>query len=219
VLPDSFIPLAEARRLMLPIGHWVLRQALRQARQWREKGLPAVPVAINLSTLQFQSAGFVEDVERALAEQGAEGSLLELELTERMLMDDLDGLRQTLGRLKAMGVRIAIDDFGTGYTSLSHLKELPIDRLKIDRSFVKDLPHDRGSAAIAHAIIQMARSLGLRTVAEGVETVSQRDWVRDQGCDEIQGYLEALPMSADECEAWLRQRGAPGMRSALQKSE
>jgi diguanylate cyclase (GGDEF)-like protein/PAS domain S-box-containing protein len=213
VLPDSFIPLAESRRLMLPIGHWVLRQALRQARQWRERGLPAVPVAVNLSTLQFQGAGFVEDVERALAEQGAEGSLLELELTERMLMEDLEGLRRILGRLKAMGVRIAIDDFGTGYTSLSHLKELPIDRLKIDRSFIKDLPNDRGSAAIARAIIQMARSLGLRTVAEGVETEAQRDWVLAQGCDEIQGNLEALPMSADDCEVWLRRRGASGAPS------
>ena len=219
MLPDHFIPLAEARRLMLPIGHWVLRQALRQARQWREKGLPAVPVAINLSTLQFQSVGFVEDVERALAEQGAEGSLLELELTERMLMDDLSGLRQTLGRLKAMGVRIAIDDFGTGYTSLSHLKELPIDRLKIDRSFIKDLPNDRGSAAIARAIIQMARSLGLRTVAE-----ASRRRRSATGCAPRAATRSRATWRRDRCPPTTAKPGCasaarPACSPALQKSE
>ncbi len=204
--PDDFIPVAESRRLILPIGDWVLREALRQARRWRDDGLPALPVAVNLSTVQFQAAGFVESVQRVLAEEGVEGRLLELELTERMLMDDMPAVQQALRRLKAMGVRIAVDDFGTGYTSLVHLKNLPIDRLKIDRSFVKDLPADAGSAAIARAIIQMAHSLGMRTVAEGVETAAQRAWMQQQGCDELQGDLDARPMPAAEFGAWLRAR-------------
>lgn len=201
--PDDFIPVAEASRLMLPIGHWVLRQALRQARRWRALGLAELPVAVNLSSVQFHAGDFVDTVARVLAEEGADGTLLELELTERMLMDDLDTVRHTLRQLKALGVRIAVDDFGTGYTSLGHLKDLPIDRLKIDRSFVKDLPGDTGSAAIARAIIQMARSMDMRTVAEGVETEAQRDWMQDNGCEEMQGDLLARPMTADDLAAWL----------------
>jgi EAL domain-containing protein (putative c-di-GMP-specific phosphodiesterase class I) len=129
--------------------------------------------------------------------------MLELELTERMLMEDVSGVRVALLRLKALGVGIAVDDFGTGYTSLAHLKDLPLDRLKIDRSFVRDLPADRGSAAIARAIIQMGQSLGLQVVAEGVETAAQRDWALAQGCDAQQGFLDAAPMPAAQFEAWL----------------
>ena len=203
VSPNAFIPVAESRRLMLPIGHWVLHEALLEARRWRDAGLPAVPVAVNLSTMQFGAVGFVEGIERALAETGTDGSMLELELTERMLMDDLEQVRGALLRLKALGVRIAVDDFGTGYTSLGHLKNLPVDRLKIDRSFVKDLPADASSAAIARAIIQMAQSLGLRTLAEGVETEAQHAWMRDQGCDEVQGHWLAPPMAGSKLRAWL----------------
>jgi len=209
VEPDEFIPVAESRRLMLPIGQWVLREAARQASRWVAAGLGgAVPVAVNLSTMQFQAPDFVESIERVLAEEGARGEWLELELTERMLMDDLPVLRDALERLKRLGMRIAVDDFGTGYTSLAHLKDLPIDRLKIDRSFVKDLPADRGSAAIARAIIQMAHSLGMRTVAEGVETAAQHEWMRSQACDEVQGNFEAPPMPQAAFEAWLRARNA-----------
>jgi diguanylate cyclase (GGDEF)-like protein/PAS domain S-box-containing protein len=206
VPPDDFIPVAEARRLILPIGHWVLNEALRCAVHWQRLGLLNVPLAVNLSTLQFQAPGFVEGVQRALHEAGAQGAMLELELTERMLMDDVASVQAVLARLKALGLSISVDDFGTGYTSLAHLKDLPLDRLKIDRSFVHDLPGNRGSAAIARAIIQMGQSLGLQVVAEGVETVQQRDWVRDQGCDAQQGLLAAAPMPAGEFEAWLRLR-------------
>jgi diguanylate cyclase (GGDEF)-like protein/PAS domain S-box-containing protein len=208
VMPDAFIPLAESRRLMLPVGQWVLREALRQARHWRDEGLANVPMAVNLSTLQFQAAGFVEGIRQALADAGADGSLLELELTERMLMEDIGAVRAALVQLKALGVRIAVDDFGTGYTSLAHLKDLPIDRLKIDRSFVRDLPGDAGAAAIARAIIQMAMSLGLTTVAEGIETDAQCRWARSQGCDDVQGHVAAPPMDAAGLEAWLRSRRA-----------
>jgi EAL domain-containing protein (putative c-di-GMP-specific phosphodiesterase class I) len=204
--PDEFIPVAEARRLILPIGQWVLQEALRCAVRWHASGLARVPVAVNLSSLQFQAPGFVESVERALAEAGAGGGMLELELTERMLMDDVDLVRAALVRLQAFGVGIAVDDFGTGYTSLAHLKQLPINRLKIDRSFVTDLPHDTGSAAIARAIIQMGKSLGLQVVAEGVETEAQRDWVRAQGCDAQQGFFDGEPMGLVAFEAWLAGR-------------
>lgn len=207
---DEFIPLAEARRLILPIGSWVLHEALRCAVRWHRSGLAPVPVAVNVSTLQFQTPGFVESVEQALAATGASGPMLELELTERMLMEDVSAVRAALVRLKAMGVQIAIDDFGTGYTSLAHLKHLPIDRLKIDRSFVTDLPGDKGSAAIAHAIIQLGRSLGMQVLAEGVETAAQRDWVRQQRCDAQQGFLSGGPQSLAAFERWLETRAAPG---------
>ena len=207
VPPDEFIPVAEARRLILPIGRWVLQEALRCAVRWHANALARVPVSVNLSTLQFQAPGFVDSVERALAEAGASGHMLELELTERMLMDDVASVRAALQRLKALGVGIAIDDFGSGYTSLGLLKHLPIDRLKIDRSFVTDLPGDASSAAIAQAIIQLGKSLKLQVVAEGVETAAQRDWVRAHGCDAQQGFLEAgQPMGLAAFEAWLAQR-------------
>jgi EAL domain-containing protein (putative c-di-GMP-specific phosphodiesterase class I) len=208
--PDAFIPVAEARRLILPIGQWVLHEALRCAVRWHAAGLVQVPVAVNLSALQFQAPRFVETIEQALADSGATGSMLELELTERMLMEDVTTVRAALMRLKAIGVRIAIDDFGTGYTSLAHLKHLPIDRLKIDRSFVTDLPADSGSAAIARAIIQLGRSLRMQVLAEGVETAAQRDWMRAQGCDAQQGFLIGEPLSQAGFEAWLRARVTGG---------
>jgi diguanylate cyclase (GGDEF)-like protein/PAS domain S-box-containing protein len=206
--PDEFIPVAESRRLILPISQWVLRQALGYAVRWHGLNLARVPVAVNLSAPQFQAPGFVETVERALADAGASGPMLELELTEHMLMEDLGAVQVALARLKALGVGIAVDDFGTGYSSLGHLKDLPLDRLKIDRSFVQDLPHDAGATAIARAIVQMGRSLGLQVVAEGVENDAQRHWLREQGCDAQQGFFSGSPMAAPEFEAWLRRRSA-----------
>ncbi|MFN7726953.1 MAG: putative bifunctional diguanylate cyclase/phosphodiesterase [Rubrivivax sp.] len=206
--PNAFIPVAESRRLMLPIGQWALREALRQAARWRAQGLTDVPVAVNLSSLQFQAADFVPSVQALLQETGMPGSALELELTERMLMDDLRSVQALLQQLRGLGVAVSVDDFGTGYTSLARLKNLAVDRLKIDRSFVHDLPDNTGSAAIARAIIQMAHSLGLRTVAEGVETEAQRRWMHEQGCDEVQGHLAGRPMPAEAVEVWLRQRQA-----------
>ena len=150
-------------------------------------GLDVEPVAVNLSTVQFHSIGFVDAVAQALPQDGVAGGLLELELTERMLMDDLADVKQRLMRLKALGLRISVDDFGTGYSSLGHLKELPIDKVKIDRSFVHDLPDNRDSAAITRAIIQMGRSLGITVMAEGVETEAQSRFLSQLGCDELQG--------------------------------
>ena len=203
LLADAFIPLAEQRQLMLPIGQWVMAEAIRCALHWRDIGLTVAPVAINLSSVQFQSCGFVEAVAQVLPAAGIGTGLIELELTERMLMDDMASVKHRLVRLKALGFQISVDDFGTGYSSLGHLKELPIDKVKIDRSFVHDLPSNRDSAAITRAIIQMAGSLGLRVTAEGVETEAQRAFLADNGCDELQGLLISRPLPQDEFEAWV----------------
>ena len=208
--PDEFIPLAEQRRLILPIGAWVLEHALAAAVRWQVAGHAPVPVAVNLSTLQFQAAGFADAVEQALAAAGAEGSLLELELTERMLMADLAEVRAALERLRALGVTVTVDDFGSGYTSLAHLKELPLHRLKIDRSFISGLPADAGAMAISRAIVEMGHGLSLQVVAEGVETPAQHEAVRAMGCDGVQGYLVAVPMAEAALRQWMRGRGGGG---------
>jgi len=205
LLPDEFIPVAEQRRLMLPIGQWVLREAMRCARRWQAEGLH-LPIAVNLSNMQFQQCGFVEALAELLESERVQGAALELELTERMLMDDLAEVKAALGRIQAMGIRIAIDDFGTGYSSLGHLKELPIDRVKIDRSFVQDLPERRDACAITRAIVELGHSLGMSVVAEGVETVAQRDFLRELGCDEFQGLLLSEPLPEAELRAWARSR-------------
>ncbi|HUG25021.1 EAL domain-containing protein [Piscinibacter sp.] len=204
--PGEFIPVAEQQRLMLPIGQWVLREAARCAGRWHAMGLAVAPVAVNLSTMQFQSASFSDAVAQVLREEGVDGHLIEVELTERMLMDDLAEVGGKLEKLAELGIRVSVDDFGTGYSSLGHLKELPIDKMKIDRSFVKDLPGNRGSTAITRAIIQMARSLGITAIAEGVETEAQRSFLALNGCDELQGDLISKPLPAAEFEAWVRTR-------------
>jgi len=204
--PDAFIPLAEQRRLMLPIGQWVLRSAARAARRWRAHGLIDVPIAVNLSSMQFHAEGFVEAVAQVLREEKVPGAWLELELTERMLMDDLRQVKHTLEQLKAMGIRISVDDFGTGYSSLAHLKELPIDSMKIDRSFVHDLPRERGSTAIARAVMQMAQGLEITVIAEGVENDEQRRFLMAEGCDVLQGELISRPLNAADLAAWVTER-------------
>jgi diguanylate cyclase (GGDEF)-like protein/PAS domain S-box-containing protein len=206
LLPDAFIPVAEQQRLMLPIGQWVLREAAACAMRWRAQGLNLATVAVNLSSVQFQSIGFVDAVAQALPRDGIGDGLIELELTERMLMDDLPEVKWRLDRLKALGLRISIDDFGTGYSSLAHLKELPIDKLKIDRSFVRGLPGDHDSGAITRAIIQLGKSLGMAVLAEGVETDAQRAFLAEQGCDEVQGLLVSAPLSRRAFEDWLAAR-------------
>lgn len=210
VSPDDFIELAEQRRLMLGIGRWVLGEALRQARDWQAKGLLQARVGVNLSSMQFQGADVVAWIERALADTGAAPACLELELTERMIMDDLPDGRASLQALRRLGVHVALDDFGTGTTSLSQLKSLEVDRLKIDRSFVHDLPADAAAAAVAEAIIRLGLGLGLEVVAEGVETAAQWEWLAARGCTYVQGHLVAQPMAAARCEAWLRERAVRG---------
>ncbi|MBL8286766.1 MAG: EAL domain-containing protein [Rubrivivax sp.] len=204
--PDEFIPLAEARRLIVPIGAWVLRHALAAAVRWRDEFGRRFPVAVNLAMQQFQTPGFVDSVAEALHAAGADGSMLELEMTERVLIADLREVRAALERLAAMGVRLTVDDFGTGYTSLRHLKDLPLHRLKVDRTFVAGLPDDAGSVAVTRAITQMGHGLALQVVAEGVQSEAQREFVRGIGCDALQGVLLARPMPEAEMTAWLRRR-------------
>jgi len=194
--PSRFIPIAEETQLILPLGRWVLEQACRQIRLWQDAGYPVVPVAVNISSLQFVREGFSKEVAEILAHAGVMPSLLELELTESIVMKDFAESARQMKKLKKLGVRIAIDDFGTGYSSLSYLHRLPIDVLKIDRSFVEMIDQSEGTLPIIEAIISMAQVLGLRVVGEGVETLSQMEALCKGGCDILQGYLFSQPVSA-----------------------
>jgi diguanylate cyclase (GGDEF)-like protein/PAS domain S-box-containing protein len=199
--PDRFIPLAEETGLIVPIGEWVLRAACSQARDWMDAGVSGLRLAVNLSARQFLETGLEEMVARTLRQSKFTPDRLELEITESTAMDDVEATGKVLDALRRLGVRIAIDDFGTGHSSLSYLKNFPINTLKIDRSFVKDIPSDTNDAAIVSAAIAMAQSLGLQVVAEGVETAEQLSFLRDRACDSYQGYLLSKPVSANELTA------------------
>ena len=203
VSPAEFIPVAEETGLIAPIGEWVLAEACQQLVRWDAAGLGPFKCAVNVSGSQFRARALPERLARVVTAAGLEPARIELELTESMLMEDAALAIETLDSLKALGFGIAVDDFGTGYSSLSYLKRLPIDVLKIDQSFVRDLPGDDGDVAIVNTIISMARGLALRTVAEGVETAEQRDFLRGAGCDELQGYLFSEPRAAAEMTDWI----------------
>ena len=196
--PSEFIPLAEETGLIIQIGDLVLHQVCHQIRAWRDAGLPPLHVAINISARQFRQEDLAGHVRSVLAETGLDGSALEFELTESMVMHDIENTLLTLRELKALGASLSLDDFGTGYSSLAYLKRFPIDTLKIDRSFVRDINSDSDDAAIAHAVIAMAHSLGLQVVAEGVETETQLELLRTYHCDRFQGYLFSRPVPAEE---------------------
>ena len=202
--PGRFIPVAEESGFIVPIGDWVLSQAVRQIALWHSKGLH-IPVAVNVSAVQFQQAHFVDRVASVVAVSGIPASLLELELTESILVHDADEALQRLHALARLGVRMSIDDFGTGYSSLAYLKRFPIDKLKIDRSFIMGLPQDESDAGIVRAILQMARALDMKVIAEGVETEAQRQFLHDAGCDQFQGYLFAPALDALSFEQRLPQ--------------
>ncbi|WP_374538405.1 putative bifunctional diguanylate cyclase/phosphodiesterase [Chitinimonas taiwanensis] len=205
VSPASFIPLAEETGLILPLGDWILSAALRQLAQWRRAGWDDFVLAVNISGIQFRQSQFVPRLAEMLEVCAVPGRFLELELTEGVLaeqsVDAIAGLQQ----LKALGVRLAIDDFGTGYSSLSYLKRLPIDRLKIDRSFVDDLPGHAGDVAITRSIVHIARAFDLAVTAEGVENQAQRDFLRELGCQSAQGYWFSKPVPAEALEVLLRE--------------
>ncbi|PTR06186.1 PAS domain S-box-containing protein/diguanylate cyclase (GGDEF)-like protein [Nitrosospira sp. Nsp5] len=203
IAPARFIPIAEDSGLILVIGEWILVEACRQAQQWRDRGLLDASVSVNVSAIQFRQNDFVRVVERAINLSGISPDCLELELTESVVMQGIDSTEQKLQELDALGVKVAIDDFGTGYSSLSYLQQFTVDRLKIDQSFVRDLPGNIDAAAIATAIVAMGLSLGLRIIAEGVETEAQAEFLQSVLCKEGQGYLYARPMEADEFEAWV----------------
>ena len=194
VPPERFIPVAEDCGLILPIGEWALRAACRQAAAWHRAGYPVPPVAVNISASQFRRENLPATVRVILEETGLPASQLELELTETILMEKPEQARATLWELKRLGVSLAIDDFGTGYSSLNYLKNFPLDRLKIDQSFVADITTDPSDAAIADAIIALARSLGLSVMAEGVETRAQMEFLRINQCYEMQGYFFSHPV-------------------------
>ncbi|RZJ11841.1 MAG: bifunctional diguanylate cyclase/phosphodiesterase [Rubrivivax sp.] len=205
ISPAEFIPLAEESGFVVAIGEWVLREAVEQAAHWLGRGL-RMPVAVNVSALQFHQAHFVDSVAAALRDAALPASMLELELTEGVLLRDAeDGLKR-MQALAALGVTLSIDDFGTGYSSLGYLKRFPIQRLKIDRSFVQGLPGDPSDVGITNAIVQMGRALGLQVIAEGVETEAQRDFLAQAGCHEFQGYLYAPPLHPEDFERRVRPR-------------
>jgi EAL domain-containing protein (putative c-di-GMP-specific phosphodiesterase class I) len=204
ISPAVFIPLAEETGLILPIGEWVLREACDQCRRWQQQGFASLYVAVNLSARQFHQKDLPLAIYNILQETGLNPGSLELELTEGLIMQQAESSINTLRELKAMDIRISIDDFGTGYSSLSYLKRFPIQVLKIDQSFVRGIPGDGDDVAIAGTIITMAHSLALKVVAEGVETKEQLDFMREHGCDSIQGYYFSKPLPADQFENFLK---------------
>ena len=203
ISPAQFIPMAEETGLIVPVGAWVLEEACKQMRAWQDDGLSYVRMAVNFSARQFRPE-LPRTVAEALRRSGLEPKYLEVELTESALIDSFSS-SMILCDLKNMGVQIAVDDFGTGYSSLSYLKRFPLDTLKIDRSFVQNLPHDEDEASITSAIITLAHSLRLTVIAEGVETEEQMEFLRDQGCDELQGYYHCRPLPADAVWEWMQE--------------
>jgi predicted signal transduction protein with EAL and GGDEF domain len=203
VYPMTFVPIAEECGLIVGIGKWVLREACRQAQEWRRSGLAPSSVAVNVSALEFSDPNFVDGVRATLAESGLEPQYLEIELTEGVLMKDIPAAAAVLAELKSMGVRLTVDDFGTGYSSLSYLQEFPIDGLKIDRSFVRKISAEPDDSLIVDAIIKLSESLKLLVVAEGIETEEQRRYLLTLDCAEGQGFLFSRPVPADELTALL----------------
>jgi diguanylate cyclase (GGDEF)-like protein len=204
VYPDRFIQLAEETGLIVPIGAWVLRTACQQNREWQLAGYGLLRIAVNLSARQFAEPNLVREIARTLEETGLAAGSLEIEITESLVMSDIEGAIRTMVELKSMGVQLSIDDFGTGYSSLAYLRRFPVDVLKIDRSFVRDLPGSADGAALVAAIIELARGLRMRVIAEGVETVEQLDYLKRRGCDEVQGHVYARAAPHLEVEAMLR---------------
>jgi EAL domain-containing protein (putative c-di-GMP-specific phosphodiesterase class I) len=204
VAPDRFLPVAEEAGLIVPIGEWVLREACQQAKQWQEAGHRALRISVNVASQQFQLPTLAALVREVLDEFNFEPMLLELEITESSLLNDVEATTNTLHELRDMGVRLAIDDFGTGYSSLAYLKRLPIDVLKIDQSFVRNLAEDSDDATITKTIINMAKGLGLSTTAEGVETFQQLLLLGSYGCNRMQGYLFGRPVDTETFLSWLK---------------
>lgn len=204
VSPAKFVPLAEESGLIVPLGEWVLREACKECKAWQHLGLRPLGIAVNVSSVQLKKGGLLQVLRSALETSGLEAPHLVIELTESVLMESAEANIQMLQELKAMGVRLAIDDFGTGYSSLSYLKRFPLDELKIDRSFMSDVASDRDNAAIASAIIAMAHTLGLKVVAEGIESRDQLEFLKAKLCDEFQGYLFSRPLPKEEFKRLLQ---------------
>jgi diguanylate cyclase len=205
--PARFIQLAEEFGLIEGIGEWVIQQACDDAARWQRLGLGAVKIAVNVAKPQFASGSLCRVLRQAMFDSGVAAAQLVIELTESMLMDNVPANLAQLHELKSLGVTLSIDDFGTGYSSLSYLKRFPLDELKVDRSFVMDLPGQRADTAIVSTVIQLGHSLGMTVIAEGVETQAQLDCLRELGCDNYQGFLFSRPVPAEQLVAMLRQAG------------
>ena len=206
--PNRFKPIAESSNFIIPLGKWVIEQACRQSKIWRDAKLPHFSIAVNLSANQLADQALVQYVAEALRVSGADPAMIELEITESAVMKNMDEAVTRLNALRALGVRLSIDDFGTGYSSLAYLKLLPVDILKVDRAFVKDLPHNGDDLAITRAVIAMAHGLSMKVVAEGVEAKHQFDSLLEEGCDEFQGFYCRPAMESHELEALLRRHGS-----------
>jgi EAL domain-containing protein (putative c-di-GMP-specific phosphodiesterase class I) len=214
LLPDKFVPLAEETGLIIPIGYWTLRRVCERARKWQEQGIH-LPIAVNLSASQFHQPELVKELASIFKATGISAPTLELEITESMVMRDPDRAAAIMEQLRAMGVQLSIDDFGTGHSSLGYLKRFPIDRLKVDRSFVRDLPHNGDDVAITRAVIAMAHSLKMSVVAEGVEHQNQFDLLRAEGCDEFQGYFCRPPLEEADLLRFLAEERVRHSRAQL----
>ncbi len=218
VPPDQFIPLAEESGLIVPIGEWVLREACRQQRVWHNQGLPKLRVAVNISALQFRRVDLVDTVARALNDAGIDARYLEIELTETAVMSDPEESVAILERLSRMGVIVSVDDFGTGYSSMSYLRRFPIDKLKIDRSFITNVLSSADDASIVQAIISLAHGLRLKVVAEGIESAEQVSFLQGMGCDQYQGYYFSRPVDAAAFETLLRSHAADDQPSSAERT-
>jgi EAL domain-containing protein (putative c-di-GMP-specific phosphodiesterase class I) len=209
IYPAQFIPVAEDTGLIVPLSKWVLGEACRQTRAWQTAGLPPIRMSVNMSPIDFRQRDFVAGVERVLEQTGLAPDWLEIEITEGVLMQNVETTMVALNRLKALGTRLAIDDFGTGYSSLSYLRRFPIDVLKIDQSFIRGLCNDSNDAALVSAIISLGRSLGLNVIAEGIETAEQLAFLKAHDCEEGQGYFFSKALPADDFAHWLASAAPP----------
>jgi EAL domain-containing protein (putative c-di-GMP-specific phosphodiesterase class I) len=206
--PGEFIPLAEETGLIIALGDWVLKDAIRQLVAWQQRGL-YLKLAINVTAIQLEKNNLAETIETLLAQQGVDPKYLEIEVTESMVMNDTETVISVLKKLQALGISIAMDDFGTGYSSLAYLRRLPLNVLKVDRSFVMHSDENEQDAQLVRTIVAMGHALGLTVVAEGVETAGQVDLLRGIGCDRAQGYFFSRPLSSERLELWLSQQNQP----------
>ncbi|MDF0750637.1 EAL domain-containing protein [Marinobacter sp. 71-i] len=204
VMPDRFIPLAEETGLITPIGEWVLQEACMAAMRWKETTGTGIGISVNVSPRQFRDPGFIDTVMNALESSGLPPQQLELEITERLILDNTIETADILRQLDQSGIRLSVDDFGTGYSALSYLKSYPFDTLKIDKSFVQDVMKEQDDASLVKAIINMAHSLGLRVIAEGVEEDAQTHFLQREGCDYSQGYFYSRPLPEKDFQEWLK---------------
>jgi EAL domain-containing protein (putative c-di-GMP-specific phosphodiesterase class I) len=204
VLPGEFIPLAEECSLIVNIGNWVIREALRQIKAWDAAGVPAITIAVNVSAREFHQRGFVESIAQAIHDNAVQPGRLELELTESVIVQDIEATAAILDRLHALGIRLSLDDFGTGYSSLNYLRRFPIDKIKIDQSFIGEITSEAKSVRLVQAIIALARSFTMKVIAEGVESREQLAALRAERCDEIQGYLASPAIEPAQFERVLR---------------